>query len=121
MSRSKLSLCGMAVIAALMLSGGLAFAASNDTSSANSVMPGCRNFASDNTSSGSDLTFKSGICLGVLLSIYYLTQSCVPPQVTNQQTARVIVQYIDARPARMHESFIGLAREAIMAAWPCKP
>src|SRR4029453_4871755 len=30
------------------------------------------------------------------------------------------VQYIDARPARMHEDFRILAAEAMRAAWPCK-
>jgi hypothetical protein len=44
---------------------------------------------------------------------------CLPP-VTRQQMVRVVVQYIDNRPARMHERFVILAAEAMTAAWPCK-
>lgn len=42
MRRSKLSLCGFAIVAALMLSGGSVRALDVDYKIANSVMPGCR-------------------------------------------------------------------------------
>jgi hypothetical protein len=32
----------------------------------------------------------------------------------------VVAQYIDGKPARLHESFIMLASEALRSAWPCK-
>ena len=38
----------------------------------------------------------------------------------DEQTVRVVVQYIDSRPERMHEDFKKLALEAMKAAWPCK-
>jgi hypothetical protein len=44
----------------------------------------------------------------------------IPDGVATGQMVRVVVSYIDARPARMHEPFKGLALEALRAAWPCK-
>jgi Rap1a immunity proteins len=40
--------------------------------------------------------------------------------VTVGQEIMVVVAYIDARPARMHENFGVLALEALRTAWPCK-
>ena len=45
---------------------------------------------------------------------------CLPPEVTLGQEVRVVVQYITARPQRMHEPFVILADEALRTAW-CKP
>lgn len=45
---------------------------------------------------------------------------CAPGAVTKGQALKVVVQYIDQRPARMHEDFMKLAVEALQAAWPCK-
>ena len=45
---------------------------------------------------------------------------CAPDSVTNFQIVRVVVKYIDDRPARQHENFRELAREALRAAWPCR-
>jgi hypothetical protein len=42
-----------------------------------------------------------------------------PDRVTVGQEVRVVVAYIEARPARMHENFVGLAYEAVRPAWPC--
>jgi hypothetical protein len=44
----------------------------------------------------------------------------IPDGVTTGQEVRVVIAYIDARPARMHEDFRSLALEALRAAWPCK-
>ena len=40
-------------------------------------------------------------------------------QVTYEQAVRVVVAYIDQRPARAHETFEFLAFEALERAWPC--
>jgi hypothetical protein len=42
------------------------------------------------------------------------------PEAINSQAVRIVVQFIDARPARLHERFTLLALEALTAAWPCK-
>jgi hypothetical protein len=38
---------------------------------------------------------------------------------TLNQQVKVVISYIEARPARMHEPFRDLALEALRAAWPC--
>src|SRR5262245_43854225 len=49
-------------------------------------------------------------------------QLCVDPPdgVTRGQLVRVVVADIEARHARMHESFRKLALEALRTAWPCR-
>jgi hypothetical protein len=81
--------------------------------SANYVMPGCRDYVSLTT-------FKQGWCGGLITGLAQMHSRCMPPQLTQRQLASAIVQYIDARPARMHEDFRILAAEAMRAAWPCK-
>jgi Rap1a immunity proteins len=116
MTRSRLSLSGFILIAALMSSGGSAFA-EQDKQSANYMMPGCRGILAD---SQSDL-YLQGFCGGLVVGIFFMSgNKCSPRGVTNGQLFRVVVEYIDARPARMHEDFKELAFEAMRAAWPCR-
>jgi Rap1a immunity proteins len=52
---------------------------------------------------------------------YMIEDSCIPfGSVTQDQMVRVVVQYIDSRPTRMHEAFGKLALEAMRDGWPCK-
>jgi hypothetical protein len=44
----------------------------------------------------------------------------IPAMVTNLQNVRVVDRYIEARPNRMHETFLTVAADALMDAWPCK-
>jgi hypothetical protein len=118
MFRSRIA--GVVLVAALMLlSGGAAFAEIHESDSANNVVPGCRNYISDNPRSGD--IFKTGLCWGLISGLTYETENtCLPSAATQRQAVSVVVQYIDARPARMHEDFKKLALEALAAAWPCK-
>jgi Rap1a immunity proteins len=87
--------------------------------SANNVMPGCQELANETSKN----LVSQGYCRGViqgLLSFGGLVGICRPNQVSNAQAARVIVLYIDQRPARMHEDFTDLALEALQQAWPCR-
>jgi len=47
---------------------------------------------------------------------------CAPPTSDANQLIRVVLQYVDAQPQRMHEDFRQLALEAFRNAWPgpCK-
>ena len=63
--------------------------------------------------------FKAGLCSGIGRATAN-NFSCFPVGVTFGQMVRVVVTYIDARPARLHESFLVLAREALQEAWPCQ-
>jgi hypothetical protein len=120
MFRSNLSLREVILIALLMLNGGSSASAEVSISdSANYAMPGCRNYVSENPKNG-DL-YKTGFCWGLISGLLYVTHdSCLPPGVTQVQAVRVVLQYIDNRPARMHEDFKILALEAMKAAWPCQ-
>ena len=84
---------------------------------ANSVMDGCRAINSRNNFH--DL-FLQGWCAGVVSALTdYSGGVCAPEYSTVQQGVRVVVAYIDARPARQNETFNKLALEALKEAWPC--
>jgi hypothetical protein len=99
-----------------MLSGGAAFA--EDQDSANYIMPGCREYLV----AGSKKEMWGGpFCSGLIRGLAFKAKGvCIAPGVTGGQVIRVVVQYIDARPARMHEEFMELALEAMKAVWPCE-
>ena len=81
---------------------------------ANSYMPGCRDYLARR------YDLAAGGCSGFVLVIAYAhPMICPPERVTHGQIVRVVVQYIDRRPARLHEDFRALAVEALRAAWPC--
>ena len=68
-----------------------------------------------------------GFCAGVVHGLGYVGkilppeyEFCVPPTADALQGARVVVNYIEARPQRMHEHFRQLTLEALHDAWPCK-
>jgi hypothetical protein len=108
-----------ATIAALMLTPAVA---EPDLNSANYLMPACKKFANSDFNVNS-LSFLSGVCagtIGTLMTISSVLHICLPPQVTNGQAVQVVIQYIDAQPARLHENFTLLAIEALREAWPCK-
>jgi Rap1a immunity proteins len=115
-SQLTLTLGGVVLIATLMLClQGVALAEQNPYS-ATYVMPGCRAFMKG----GSLNSFKQGWCSGLITGLAQMHRRCMPPQLTQRQLARGIVQYVNAHPARMHEDFRILAAEAMQAAWPCK-
>jgi hypothetical protein len=109
----------------LMLGVGATRAVSQpDPGSTNDLMPGCWVFLAPSTGPDLSLVFKAALCAGKVEGIFETAESvhlvCPPPGVITDQAMRVIVQFVDARPARMHESFNLLALEALIAAWPCK-
>ncbi len=89
--------------------------AQSDFNSANAQMPGCRDYVARRAD------FKSGWCGGLVTGIVNAhPMICAPDSATYQQGVRVVIQYIDQRPARLHENFAELVIEALQAAWPCK-
>jgi hypothetical protein len=124
-----------------ILGGGLALAltvtAASADDSANYMLPGCRAYA--DRKPPYDRLFEQGLCAGVLRGIGFMGGSTmetvdgrvvrvpilewcldIPDAVTLRQMAKVVVAYIDARPAQMHEDFRLLALNALRTAWPCK-
>ena len=107
----------LAAAAVLLCSSGSTFAV-DDALSANNIMPGCRAFNPAGIQPR-NYTFMAGVCLGSTVTIIHQLGICNPSGVTDDQVIKVVVAYIDARPARLHENFSDLAREALLAAWPC--
>src|SRR5258708_25965744 len=124
---------------------GAAFASTATAAAAqstNDVLPGCRNLLTQKAQSTSDALMQ-GRCAGIVEGIvfmgglvrYILKSNPVPPdrrspiqqvacidvgqEVLLDQKIKVVIAYIDARPAQMHEDFRGLAFEALHATWPC--
>ena len=80
-------------------------------------MRGCRSAL---TEKGSDI-YLEGFCYGVVETLV-ITRSdvCVPQGTSPREAVRVVVQYIDNRPAQVNETFFGLAWSALKSAWPCR-
>lgn len=115
----------VAFIVAMIFSCGTAVAESDQTS-ADHIMPACRDIAAlitfANTVPKEDLS-RMTFCAGIITGLSYMGQPygiCLPVGATSQKAADVVVQYIDGRPERMNENFMLLAVEALQAAWPCK-
>jgi len=116
----------LGIIAVMLLSCGVAVAGSNQTS-ASYFMPGCRDAASLITFSvreSEEEVARMNFCAGIVVGLSFMGELhgiCVPPDTTSEQTASIIVQYIDGQPARTDEDFRSFAIEALRANWPCPP
>jgi hypothetical protein len=115
----------IALIPAMMFNCGVVVAEPNQTS-ADYVMPGCRDAASliafSNVGESEEQASLMGFCAGIVAGFSFMGQPygiCVPAGTTAQQAASIIVQYIDGQPARVHEDFNRFAVEALRANWPC--
>jgi hypothetical protein len=88
-----------------------------DIGSANEVMRGCRAFIART----GDTAYMQGICAGKVEGVWsFATGICSPSEATMGQAIRVVARYIDERPARLHENFMILARDAMRESWPCR-
>jgi hypothetical protein len=69
------------------------------------------------------MTWEWGMCTGYLmgwLSGYTWDKLlCLPSGVTLEQLVRVVVQYVQDHPQRLHERSNGLIHDAIQTAFPC--
>jgi len=126
MIRTRLPVLGtIALIVALIFNCGVAVAEPNQTS-ADYVMPGCRDAASlitfSNVGESEQQVSLMGFCAGIVAGFSFMGQPygiCVPAGTTAQQATSIVVQYIDGQPARIHENFNRFAVEALRANWPC--
>jgi hypothetical protein len=105
--------------AVLLCGSGPALAVENHTT-ANDLMAGCRALYDDTGAKLSqERLVDAAECLGILVAVMRL-MTCAADGVSYAQGARVLVAYLDARPTRLHERLPDLAKEALVAAWPCK-
>ena len=117
----------IAVIAVMIMNCRVAVAGPNQTS-ADYVMPGCRDAASlitfSNSAGSEEQLSLTSFCAGIVIGLSFMGQPygiCLPTGTTSQQVASVVVQYIDGQPTRIREDFNPLAVEALRANWPCSP
>jgi hypothetical protein len=126
MSHTRLPVLGViALIVTMILNCGVAVAGPNQTS-ADYIMPGCRDAASlvtfSNGGESEEQVSLMSFCAGIVIGLSFMGQPygiCVPAGTTSQQVTSVVVQYIDGQPARIHEDFNPFAVEALRASWPC--
>jgi len=126
MSHTRLSgLSAIVLIVAMTLNGKVAVAEPSQTS-ADYVMPGCRDAASlitfSNVAESKEEASLMGFCLGIVVGLSFNGQAygiCLPAGTTAQLATSIVVQYIDGQPARVHEDFNRLAVDALRANWPC--
>jgi hypothetical protein len=93
----------------------LGSASATDFPSANEMLPGCRAYVNGATDSQ-----QTEPCVGVVNGEIYDPVACKPEGVTADQIIRVVVQYMDSRPARLNEDFYDFMLEAVRKTWPCK-
>src|SRR5215471_11797050 len=110
------------LIAVMIFNCGVAVAEPNQTS-ADYIMPGCRDAASlisFSNAGDSEEHSLMGFCAGIVVGLSFMGQPygiCVPAGTTSQQVTSIVVQYIDGQPARIHEDFNKFALEALRANW----
>ena len=105
------------VVATLALSASAGAAAPNETSSGNYYLPHCQQ------SLPNAGTFFDGICSGYVAGLTFATSGqlfCPPNAVTVEQGIRVVVNFLQSNPQRLHEPFGALALAALAKAWPCR-
>ena len=88
--------------------------------SGNAMFPSCKGLVDGKWTAG-----REAQCAGVITAtlamakIGEITTSCPPTKVTHKQAQRVVVQYLDQHPERLHLPLSELASEALSKAWPC--
>ena len=97
----------------------LLFAGEAIGASADEIMAACKSVMS--TPHNASEAQKQGFCVGAVEGIGYVDPEHLPADGldTRSVDSRVVIRYIDSRPARLKEDFFKLAQEALRDAWPC--
>jgi len=88
------------------------------TETANLWLPYCKAYVEEQPGLPAKM-LSMGVCAGIVAGIFFAEECKAPDGVTFGQQVRIVVNYIEAGPKRMHESFYQLAYEALREAWPC--
>jgi hypothetical protein len=65
-------------------------------------------------------TFETGMCLGILKGLHYLSQDiCIPPSTSLAQIGDVVARHFDGHVDKIRDDFQETALDAMRAAWPC--
>ncbi|WP_262273058.1 MULTISPECIES: Rap1a/Tai family immunity protein [Microvirga] len=111
-------------IAALLLCFSTSAHAQDSQFTGNSMYKPCADALQDNASTQ---IFRQGQCNGIVTSIYYFGENlspsrrfCSPEGASSIQALRIVVNYMQANPARLHLPLFVLVTDALRAAWPCQ-
>jgi len=117
-----------AVVGAFIaLSVTAAEAQQQDVASARAVLPGCKYYVALADGQNPELTVPMALAAGYCAAVLDVlaTSSALDPimcpdsDIDKTAAMLVFIRYIEARPQRMRERFLVLAREALRQAWPC--
>jgi hypothetical protein len=89
-----------------------------DLHSGNAFLDPCKSFITDEKGD----PFLMGLCAATVGTVRWFGPEvgvCVPKDVTNGQSLRVVVAYLEKHPELTHKDFAGLAWIALSEAWPC--
>ena len=87
----------------------------------------CQDVSSDNADTQS--SFGSGYCVGTMSTVNTLanyinnglsSEMCPPPEITNEQMARIVVKYLQQTPELLNLDAAVLTVSALRNAYPCK-
>lgn len=110
------------IILSCVLAMPLTSNAAEDAGSASSTVQGCRPLSDARNERYIFVDYVSvqATCIAQIAAIIDTSEKICPPDTfTNIQAQRVVVSYIDQKPARLHERFTKVALEALVSAWPC--
>ena len=96
--------------------------AAEDAGSASLIVQGCGPFSEYVNSKHVfvDYVFIQATCAAKIDTIIDLSDKICPPyNYNNVQAQKLVVEYIEQLPARLHERFTRVALEALILAWPC--
>lgn len=86
-------------------------------------MTGCRKASWETVPLKGD-EYLAGVCAGkvrgVMVWAWATKSACIPDTVTGYQAAKVVVQYLDAHPEKLHLDLSLLMFSALTEAFPCK-
>jgi hypothetical protein len=100
--------------------------AQQNTENGKDMIEACRIVSSGNTPAP-DHALQAGTCLGELDALNWiapvtssdLIRACIPTTTSQQQLAKVVVDFLDQNADRLREPFQGLVLEAFASRWPC--
>ena len=89
--------------------------------SASTMLQHCKNFLGIDANR---INMVEGMCAGRIIALDDLRNVlpqpwCPPREVSIAQMIRVVVNYLETRPAPLHENFTHIAMEALKITWPC--